>query len=82
MATRRVSWRFGTRRIGASAREVRALGLSVTYPDRVCDLSIQFSSPVDGKVPEAQIAMDEFRRLRDALDEILGGRADPGAAEK
>ena len=57
------------------AEAVAALSLEVHYSDRVCSVSIELTPPVSGKTPEKEAALEELRRLRAALDEILAPRA-------
>jgi hypothetical protein len=74
MANPRVSWTVKDRHLEPRGDEVLALGLVVTYPDRSCDIHIALQHPLAGGTPESAAVLDELRRLRDALNDILGGR--------
>jgi hypothetical protein len=74
MANQRVSWTLKHRHMEPRGDEVSALGLVVTYPDRSCDIHIALQRPLAGGTPENEAALGELRRLRDALNDILGGR--------
>ena len=74
MAGQRVVWMVKGRSIQPRNDEVSSLGLNVTYQDRECDIHIFPSQPLRGQMPVNEVAMDEFRRLRDALNSILDGQ--------
>ena len=54
---------------------VAGMSLEVHYSDRVCSVSIELTPPLPGKMPEKEAALEELKRLRAALDEILTLRA-------
>jgi hypothetical protein len=68
-----VTWRMVDRKFAPNASDVSALGLELQYSGRVCGLSIQLKPAVSVRIQETQMAMEEFRRLRDALDGVLSG---------
>lgn len=74
MTHQRVVWMVKGRSIQPHSDEVSSLGLNVTYQDRECDIHIFPSPPLRGKTPENEAALDELRRLRDALNSILDGQ--------
>ena len=50
---------------------VLAMGLTVTYLDRVCDLNISMVEPATGNSSADDVSLSELFRLRDALNQIL-----------
>jgi hypothetical protein len=59
------------RRHEPHSNKVSAVGFRLNYQDRECDLDIRISPPLAGDIPERKAALDEFQRLREALDHIL-----------
>lgn len=72
MAHSRVRWTVRQRHIEPHTDKVSAIGLLVTYQDRESDINIVLAHPLDGKTPENEASLSEMRRLRDALNDILG----------
>ena len=66
-----VTWKLMRRSFEPKGNVVLALGLTVTYLDRVCDLNISLVEPATGKTTDSEIALGEIFRLRDALNQIL-----------
>lgn len=75
MATQRPTFLVKSLDYPIRNESVSGLGIRVTYQDRECDLSIQISPPLLGSTPEKQAALDELRRLRDALSDILASQS-------
>ena len=71
MTQQRTVWTLKNRQIEPRTSEVLAIGLNVAYLDRECDIGISLPRTVDGQTPETELALDELRRLRDALNDIL-----------
>lgn len=71
MAEHSVSWKFFSDRTAPHTHEVSAIGLVVTYDDRVCRLSIRVSPPLDSRKQDYELALEEFRRLHEALGHNL-----------
>jgi hypothetical protein len=71
MTTQRVVWTVVEREASLRGAEVLSIGIRLFYPDRECDLHIVPAPPLVGEIPEKEAVMDEFRRIRDALDRIL-----------
>ena len=71
MAMQRVVWTVVGRHKPLRSDAVSFIGLHLTYPDRECDLQIVPSQPLVGEIPETKAVLEEFRRLRNALDHIL-----------
>lgn len=54
--------------------EVQSIQVQVTYPHRTADVHIVPARPLDGSTPQDQAILQEFERLRDALNHILDAR--------
>ena len=66
-----VTWKLMRRSLESKGDVVLAMGLTVTYLDRVCDLNISMVEPATGKTSDDDVALSEIFRLRDALNQIL-----------
>ena len=69
--SQRIVWTVKTRGIELRTDEVSSVGFHVQYLDRECDIHIFLPNPIKNGRSETEFARDEFRRLRDALDNIL-----------
>lgn len=71
MTSQRIVWAVKGREIQPSDDKVYSLGLNVIYPNRECDIHIFPALPLRGETPENEVALNELRLLRDALNHIL-----------
>jgi hypothetical protein len=68
-----VRWEINYRHVRLRSGRLSSIGLNVFYPDRQCELCLDLSSQaVDATIPENRVALDEVRRLHEALGRILG----------
>jgi hypothetical protein len=67
-----VRWEINYRHVRLKSERLSAIGLNLFYPDRQCELCIEFSPPVDAATPANTVVIHEFRRLHETLVRILG----------
>lgn len=72
MSVYRVTWRVADRHVEPHGDMVSGVGLQVTYQGRETGINIALPQPIAGRTPENEVALAEFRALRDALNDILG----------
>lgn len=70
--TSKPTWTIRTRHIEPRTNDVLSLNLHLGYLGRECDMHIFLMQPLRGQTPENEAVLDEFRHLRDALNDILG----------